>query len=151
MKNKKIYLVMFALLICILSIQTIVAEENANNKELISNNNQDNMLKTNNQYNDVLKDYNYEEKKSETNKSTINNEDPLTFTKLNETINDNSNSTIYLSNNYKYNNNSDSNFQEGILINRNLTIKGNGVTLDGNMMARIFKVSNLNLNVNFII
>ncbi len=54
---------MFALLICILSIQTIVAEENANNKELISNNNQDNMLKTNNQYNDVLKDYNYEEKK----------------------------------------------------------------------------------------
>ena len=109
------------------------------------------MLKTNNQYNDVLKDYNYEEKKSETNKSTINNEDPLTFTKLNETINDNSNSTIYLSNNYKYNNNSDSNFQEGILINRNLTIKGNGVTLDGNMMARIFKVSNLNLNVNFII
>ncbi len=142
---------MFALLICILSIQTIVAEENANNKELISNNNQDNMLKTNNQYNDVLKDYNYEEKKSETNKSTINNEDPLTFTKLNETINDNSNSTIYLSNNYKYNNNSDSNFQEGILINRNLTIKGNGVTLDGNMMARIFKVSNLNLNVNFII
>ena len=137
---------MFALLICILSIQTIVAEENANNKELISNNNQDNMLKTNNQYNDVLKDYNYEEKKSETNKSTINNEDPLTFTKLNETINDNSNSTIYLSNNYKYNNNSDSNFQEGILINR-----GNGVTLDGNMMARIFKVSNLNLNVNFII
>ena len=142
---------MFALLICILSIQTIVAEENANNKELISNNNQDNMLKTNNQYNDVLKDYNYEEKKSETNKSTINNEDPLTFTKLNETINDNSNSTIYLSNNYKYNNNSDSNFQEGILINRNLTIKGNGVTLDGNMMSRIFKVSNLNLNVNFII
>ncbi len=139
------------MLICILSIQTIVAEENANNKELISNNNQDNMLKTNNQYNDVLKDYNYEEKKSETNKSTINNEDPLTFTKLNETINDNSNSTIYLSNNYKYNNNSDSNFQEGILINRNLTIKGNGVTLDGNMMARIFKVSNLNLNVNFII
>lgn len=55
---------MFALLICILSIQTIVAEENANNKELISNNNQDNMLKTNNQYNDVLKDYNYEEKKN---------------------------------------------------------------------------------------
>lgn len=51
------------MLICILSIQTIVAEENANNKELISNNNQDNMLKTNNQYNDVLKDYNYEEKK----------------------------------------------------------------------------------------
>ena len=88
-------------------------------------------------------------KKSETNNSTINNEDPLTFTKLNETINDNSNSTIYLSNNYKYNNNSDSNFQEGILINRNLTINGNGVTLDGNMMARIFKVSNLNLNVKF--
>lgn len=52
------------MLICILSIQTIVAEENANNKELISNNNQDNMLKTNNQYNDVLKDYNYEEKKN---------------------------------------------------------------------------------------
>ena len=147
---KKKYLAIIIFLICILSIQTIEAEGNTANKEIISiNNNHDSNLKTNIQYNDDLIDYNYEEKKCETDKNTTANEEPLTFTKLNETINDNSNSTIYLTNNYKYNNISDSNFQEGISINRNLTIYGNGVTLDGNKMARIFKVTNLNLNVKF--
>ena len=73
-------------------------------------------------------------------KTTTINEDPLTFTDLNTTINGNNNSTIYLSNNYKYNNASDGKFKNGIPISRNLTIYGNGVTLDGSNMARIFKM-----------
>ena len=67
------------------------------------------------------------ESRFRTDKTTTINEDPLTFTDLNTTINGNNNSTIYLSNNYKYNNASDGKFKNGIPISRNLTIYGNGV------------------------
>ena len=74
-----------------------------------------------------------------------------TFTDLNTTINGNSNSTIYLSNNdyYKYDTTSDNELINGIIINRDLTIYGNGATIDGDKIARIFKVEN-NVNVKFL-
>ncbi|WP_295723001.1 pectate lyase-like adhesive domain-containing protein [uncultured Methanobrevibacter sp.] len=90
---------------------------------------------------------------SETDKTTADNAE-LTFTDLNTAIKGSTNSTIYLSNNYKYNNDTDFMVQGGISINRNLVIYGNGVTIDGNKMARIFFVSssaNVKFyNINFI-
>ena len=73
-----------------------------------------------------------------------------TFTDLNTTINGNTNSTIYLTNNdyYKYDNTSDEKLTNGITINRDLIIYGNGATINGDKMARIFNVIN-NHNVNF--
>ena len=147
MKDKKLYLLILSFIICILSISAISATENTVNKEVIStDNNKDNNLETNIQYNEVStskgnSEINFEENnndkesESETDKITTDNEDELTFTALNTTINGNTNSTVYLSNNYKYNEDSDSNFQDGIIINRDLTIYGNGVTLDGSNKA----------------
>ena len=138
------------LIVCILSISTISATENTANKEIT---NTEINQETNIQYDDIstsnmndeliLEENNgrNEESRFRTDKTTTTNEDPLTFTDLNTTINDNDNSTIYLSNNYKYNNDSDDKFINGICISRNLTIYGNGVTLDGNNMARIFNVT----------
>ena len=74
------------------------------------------------------------------------------FTDLNATINGNDNETIYLTEDYKYSN-SDSGFKSGIKINRNLTIIGNGITIDGNNTARIFKIIGENVTIrgiNFI-
>ncbi|WP_295723518.1 hypothetical protein [uncultured Methanobrevibacter sp.] len=149
------------LLVCILSISTISATEDTSNNGVISaNNNKKVNLETKYQYDDVsisddnsqinLEENNYKCKVSEsgTNKITTSNGDPLSFKDLNTTINDNTNSTIQLSNNYKYDKDKDSVFQGGIFINRNLTIYGNEVTLDGNNMARIFKVDD-NVTVNF--
>ena len=164
MNNKKIYLLALLLLVCILSISTISATENTTNKEICNTNNKENNLETNNHYDDVSNsnnnDVELKEKKDTYNDdkqdnsgtdetTTTENEDPLSFTDLNITINGNSNSTIYLSNNYTYNDDSDSGFTAGILINRDLTIYGNGVTIDGNKMARIFNVTDSKLNVNF--
>ena len=164
MNNKKIYLLALLLLVCILSISTISATENTTNKEICNTNNKENNLETNNHYDDVSNsnnnDVELKEKKDTYNNdkqdksgtdetTTTENEDPLSFTDLNITINGNSNSTIYLSNNYTYNDDSDSGFTAGILINRDLTIYGNGVTIDGNKMARIFNVTDSKLNVNF--
>ena len=160
MKDKKLYLLFLSFIICILSISAISATENTVNTDVIStDNNKYNNLETNIQYDEVStskenseinieeNNNNDKESESETDKITTDNEGELTFTDLNTTINDNTNSTVYLSNNYKYED-SDSNFQDGIIINRDLTIYGNGVTLDGSNKARIFKVEN-NINVKF--
>ena len=160
MKDKKLYFLILSFIICILSISTISATENTINKDIISaDNNKDNNLETNIKYDEVStskgnseinleENNNDKESESKTDKITTDNDDELTFTALNTTINGNNNSTVYLSNNYKYNEDSDTNFQDGIIINRDLTIYGNGVTLDGSYLARIFKVEN-NINVKF--
>ena len=158
-QNKKIYLSVLLFLVCILSISSISATESTINEEVTCTyTDQENNLETDIHYEDVLTsnkndELNLEENnnqgKFETDKTTIVNTDTLTFTDLNRTINDNTNSTIYLSNNYIYNNDTDSNFKNGIAISRNLIVYGNGVTLDGNNMARIFNVDNLDLNVKF--
>ncbi|WP_461461219.1 hypothetical protein [Methanobrevibacter sp.] len=159
MKNKSIY-VLVLLFLCILSIQAISATEHTVNEEVISADNNENNLETINHYDDVStskenskinleENDDNEQSKSKTDKTTIVNDAPLTFYDLNKTINDNSNSTIYLSNNYTYNGGSDHDLSEGIPINRNLTIYGGGATLDGSSNARFFCVSDLNLSVNF--
>ncbi len=161
MKSKKIYLLALLLLVCILSISTISAAENTTKENVMSaDNNQETNVETINQYDYVSNrddnskinleenNYNDEESESERDKTTTN-DDPLNFNDLNTTINDNTNSTIYLSDNYKYNSTLDNNFKSGILISRNLTIYGNGVTIDGNNIARMFRVFDSNLTVNF--
>ena len=153
MLNKKIYVCIFCLFF-ILSIQAISATDNTTNNELSTAYNiQKNNLETNVQYDDVStenKDTKLsldEQDKSSTDQKT--NEDSLTFTDLNNTINGNSNSTINLSNNYKYNGDLDSELIDGISISRNLTIYGNGITIDGSGNARIFSLIDPNLTVSF--
>ncbi|WP_461461547.1 hypothetical protein [Methanobrevibacter sp.] len=160
MKSKKYILFSLLFLVCILSISTISATENTTNKDIISHdNNKETNLQTNIQYDEVstseencelnLEENNNKQDKSGADGTTTDNEDPLTFTDLNTTINGNTNSTIYLNNNYKFKKDSDSKLENGIDIGRNLTIYGNGVTIDGNKMARIFNVIDSKLNVNF--
>ena len=153
MLNKKIYVSIFCLFL-ILSIQAISATDNTTNDELSNIYNiQNNNLESNVQEEDVSTENNgtklslNEQDKFSSDKKT--NEDSLTFTDLNNTINDNSNSTITLSNNYKYNGDLDSELIDGISISRNLTIYGNGITIDGSGNARIFSLIDPNLTVSF--
>ena len=76
-----------------------------------------------------------------TNTSKLMITDGTTFWDLNNTINGNEDKDVYLNGNYKYNPETDSEFKEGILIERNVTVHGNGHTLDGNHEARIFQVT----------
>ena len=151
--NKKIYVSIFCLFL-ILSIQAISATDNTTNDELSNIYNiQNNNLESNVQEEDVSTENNgtklslNEQDKFSSDKKT--NEESLTFTDLNNTINDNSNSTITLSNNYKYNGDLDSELIDGISISRNLTIYGNGITIDGSGNARIFSLIDPNLTVSF--
>lgn len=168
MNNKSIYLLALLFFVCILSISAISATENTTSKEISNtdNNAYSYLETTNHQHDDVThsKNNNVEIKekennnnvnqgKSKTDETPTENEEPLSFTDLYTTINSNTNSTIYLSHNYKYNHASDSGFTNGIPISRNVTIYGNGITLDGNKMARIFNVAGTSVNfynINFI-
>ena len=75
-----------------------------------------------------------------------------TFTQLNTTINGNNDQNIYLDGNYKYSS-GDDNFKDGIIINRDVNIYGNGSIIDGNKEARIFQINGGNVvfyNIAFV-
>ena len=66
---------------------------------------------------------------------------PKTFTDLNDAIQNSTGGDIYLNCSYAFDNDSDYSFKDGIRITREgLTIHGNGHTLDGNNLARIFNI-----------
>ena len=82
------------------------------------------------------------------NESVINDVDYLTFGDLNKTIVENN--SISLNKNYIYNS-SDENFINGIVINKAVTIDGNGHSIDGNKTARIFYLNSSNILLKNII
>ena len=63
-----------------------------------------------------------------------------TIADLNELINNNSDSEVYLDGNYSFYFGSDISFMDGIVIDRPLTIYGNGFAIDGGNYSRIFFV-----------
>ncbi|WP_296881537.1 hypothetical protein [uncultured Methanobrevibacter sp.] len=66
--------------------------------------------------------------------------DSKTFSDLYTKINNTTSSEIYLDDNYTFNNDTDSGLKNGIYIKRAMTIYGNGSTIDGGGIARIFLV-----------
>ena len=73
-----------------------------------------------------------------------------TFTDLNNIVNDESKWTINLDRDYSFSPNEDSNLVNGIVINRSITINGNGHTINANNQSRIFNVTNY-VNFNNIV
>ena len=75
------------------------------------------------------------------------------FIDLNDTISSSTDSVITLNRNYTFNNETDSGLVNGIVINRTLTIDGNGFTINAANGARIFTVTAGNVvlkNIRFI-
>jgi hypothetical protein len=68
-----------------------------------------------------------------------------TFSELNKLINSNDLPEVYLNQNYTFNLGSDYDLINGIPINRQVIIYGNGYTVDGGNVARIFTVTNPNV------
>ena len=67
-----------------------------------------------------------------------------TFWALNYTINGNDNPVIELSNDFYFDSAYDAAFVDGIVINRPVTINGNGSSIDAKGQARIFNVQSAN-------
>ena len=63
------------------------------------------------------------------------------FKALNRTIHEATGLEIELDNNYTYDGSSDSEFRNGIILNKSITINGNGKTISGSGQARIFNIT----------
>ena len=165
MNIQKIYLLVVLFIVCIFSISTINASEDIANKDIasediISVDNNENNFETNicyeadvsnneeNSEHNLEQSNNNEEKKSTTDNTKNSNVVKLTFSDLNQAINGNNNSTVYLSKIYNFNDDTDSGFINGIDINRDLTIYGNGTIIDGKHTAIIYDVASA-CNVKF--
>ncbi|WP_298524356.1 carboxypeptidase-like regulatory domain-containing protein [uncultured Methanobrevibacter sp.] len=121
MLNKKVILISI-LLVAILSVSFVSASDN------------------------VTSDENTDYLASAINESDVLSDSQKTFAELDRLINDNSNTRINLDNDYKFSISTDSALTDGILINRSISIYGNGHTIDANNQARIFNVTSY---VNF--
>jgi len=84
------------------------------------------------------------------NDEVLSSESTKNFVDLNKLINDNTDSNIYLNDDFTYDENSDSSFKEGIVINRPVNIFGQGVTIDASNNARIFNIVSDNVFINGI-
>ncbi|MBO7731820.1 MAG: hypothetical protein J6S67_04690, partial [Methanobrevibacter sp.] len=77
-----------------------------------------------------------------------------TFKDLNDVINGNDDSVINLAQDYKFDSNIDTDFKKGIVIDRDLTINGNGHMIDADGRARIFNVTDTHVvlfnNISFV-
>ncbi len=71
------------------------------------------------------------------------------FTDLQSAI-DNASGTLELDRDYVYNNESDSAYKSGVLLNKSLIINGNNHILDGAGLARIFKVTSNDVTIKDI-
>ncbi|MBQ8018369.1 MAG: hypothetical protein IJ258_09750 [Methanobrevibacter sp.] len=126
MLNKKILLLMI-IIACFFSSSVVFANENlTNTSEIISYpDNLDNQLEVN----------------------------YFSFSSLNYKINSNNESSVTLNEDYKFDLNIDNNFKSGIVINRSVNIIGNGHTIDGAGVARIFNITASDVfisNISFI-
>ena len=75
------------------------------------------------------------------------------FTTLNELITNRKDNTITLNQDYKFYNHWDDDFKEGIIIEDNVIIEGNGITIDGCGVSKVFRITGENVTIkgiNFI-
>ena len=98
---------------------------------------------------------NHDKNSKDNGESVKANEGSLDISQLNQTINLGSEDTIKLENDYAFNNNTDSGFIEtgGIILERSLTIDGQGHTIDLGGKIRFLNTSNNTLtlkNINII-
>ena len=70
------------------------------------------------------------------------------FAELNHAINDNEDVNIYFDHDFTFDNDTDSEFKDGILINRSVNIFGNGHMINATGNARIFNIISENVFIN---
>ena len=70
------------------------------------------------------------------------------FTTLNDLISNNS--PVILNYNYKFYNHWDDDFKEGIIIGDNVIIEGNGITINGSGVSKVFRITGENVTIKGI-
>ena len=131
MRKNKFILGALILLLCLLCISAVSAADDADSSDIVADTIDETVLE------ESIDDAALSDSQSEENVLTEDPVQPKTFTDLNNLIN-NGESAIELESDYKYV--EQDNLKDGISINRNLTINGNGHIIDADGQARSFHV-----------
>ncbi|ADC47893.1 adhesin-like protein [Methanobrevibacter ruminantium M1] len=117
----------------------VIPVENANDNAILAGNDEELILDENNS--EISED-------NKNDKTKLSDPNTYSFTRLNQAINSGA-SVINLTDNYQYTE-GDESFIHGIMISRSITINGNGMTISGSGVARIFEVFTSNVIINNI-
>ena len=136
MKQRKYIGILLIFIICMLTISAVSAADDASNDISSINDNEELILEENhvaNNLNEANEELILEESPNKVTLNVEKEKNPLTdttgnFTELNNLINDNTDPVINLDKNYVYS--TGDNMIEGITINREVTINGNGYTIN---------------------
>ena len=139
-KNNRIILILSVFLIFL-----VMGAASANTEDITNNSiSQNDVLTVDETVNDDTVSTNTDDELSNSAETNTLGAGTQSFTDLNNRIKDaTENSTIELNGDYKYNSNTDSAFEYGVVITKNnITIDGLGkTTIDGNNLSRIFYVA----------
>ena len=174
MKNKKHIYMLLIFLVFMLSISAVSAAEDFTSDINSIDDNDEIILEETPTENNLNEEINLDDNLNEANEESNFNEEPIlkgtdegilnsadedsplsqtpgNFRDLDDLINNNTDPEITLDRDYVYSESDD--LIDGVTINREVTINGNGFTLNGDTKARIFTVTNSNVvfkNINFI-
>lgn len=146
MKNKKMMIILLILLTILISLGSVNAADNTTNQT----------INTDNPSISASDNQNLEKDNVNIRGNNLDSNEAGTFTELQELI-DNANGELNLTKNYTYNNMTDRQYHLGVTITKEITINGNGFTLNGNNQSRIFRITTYEsykgvtlINLNFI-
>ena len=158
MKNKNYLYFALIFLVLIISVSAASAAEDAASDIISADNNDELILEDiiNEDFSaiddeELVLDENNANAVGDSNDEKLS-EEKGSFADLNTAINGNEDETVKLNRSYIYTD-TDTAFTNGIEINRKVTIDGDGNTIDGNNLARIFTINSANVllqNINFI-
>jgi len=147
MKYKK-SLIFICLIICLFSFASVCASD-VNETVVASENQNSDFIEIDNENDDVLA---VEEQVNDDVGATEENELSATQGSFTDLYNDivNANGELNLTRNYVYDSSRDSNYVNGITINKQITINGKGFVINGNDQARAFIVAKSNVTLRNI-
>ena len=143
MKNEKSILLLLLILITLMVSVSSVSAQDLNNMDEVDNGDT-NGVTLEEQSDDLSSDEGDNDLIKQDNKEILS-KNAGSFFDLNNKINNNSDTEIYLDMDYEYKLSGDENYTSGILINRSLTIYGNGHSITGVFLARAFQVNASNV------
>ena len=159
MKFKK-FIIFICLIVCMFSIasvcasdinDTVVASEDQSDDIISIENSNDTVVASEDQSDDIISIENSDNDEISVTEENELSADAGTFTDLADAI-EHAVDDLILTKNYTYST-GDSSYSDGIVINKTITIDGNGFTINGNNQARAFSISAPNVvlkNFNFV-
>lgn len=152
MLNKRKYVLLLLFSIILMSSISAIYAADSNATDIQTADNEIELKQSDLNVDDIQAVDNEQSELTDSNRENILADGPKSYHDLNRTINNNTDSVIVLNDDYAYDNATDSAFRYGVTIKHNVTIDGNGHTINGSSQAGgFYTLQNVILkNIKFV-